>query len=54
VTTTTSAAEGATQVELSLGLDGVSLVLGDFNVPTNCLNPTLVGISAHFPVAPSE
>lgn len=46
----TAVTEGADEVEFGLGLDGVSLLLGDFNVPLDCLGPTLVGFSASFPV----
>jgi len=54
VATTTTVVESADEVELSLGLDGVSLLLGDFHAPTDCLGPTLVGFSARFPVGPPE
>lgn len=54
VTTTASVNEDANEVELGLGLDGVSLLMGDFQVPSDCLAPTLVGFSARFPVEPSE
>jgi hypothetical protein len=50
----TAATKGAREVEFGLGLDQVSLLLGDFNVPTDCLGPTLVGFTARFPVEPSE
>jgi hypothetical protein len=50
-TTTTTVNEGADLVELTLGLDQVSLVLGDFQVPTDCVGPTLVGTTAGFPVS---
>jgi len=50
VTTTASVNEDANEVELGLGLDGVSLLMGDFLVPSDCLGPTLVGFSARFPV----
>ncbi len=43
---------GATEMSFSLGLDGVSLILGDFEVPSDCLSPTLVGFEASFPVEP--
>lgn len=46
----TTVSEGANEVELGLGQ--VSLVLGDFDVPTECLGPTLVGFVASFPVGP--
>jgi len=54
VTVTTTVIEGADEVDLGLGLDGVSLLLGDFQVPTDCLGPTLVGFFARFPVGPPE
>jgi len=54
VTTTVSVDEDASEVELGLGLDGVSLLMGDFQVPSGCLAPSLVGFSARFPVEPSE
>jgi hypothetical protein len=54
VTVTTTVIEGADAVELGLGLDEVSLVLGDFQVPTDCLSPTLVGFFARFPVGPPQ
>ena len=41
--------EGADEVDLGLSLDGVSLLLGDFQVPTDCLGPTLVGFFAMSP-----
>ena len=46
--------QGADEVELGLGLDQVSLVLGSFNMPTDCLGPTLVGFTARLPVEPPE
>jgi hypothetical protein len=53
VTIATTVIEGADEVELGLGLEQLSLVLGDFQVPTECLSPTLVGFTARFPVEPS-
>jgi len=50
----TAATEGAGEVEFGLGLDQVSLLLGDFDVPTDCLGPSLVGFTARFPVEPSD
>jgi hypothetical protein len=50
----TTVIEGADEVEFGLGLDQVSLLLGDFDVPTDCLGPSLVGFTARFPVEPSE
>jgi hypothetical protein len=52
VTTTVSLDEDTIEVELGLSLDMLSFVLGDFDVPTECESPTLVGFSASFPVAP--
>jgi hypothetical protein len=46
----TAVTEGADEVEFGLALDGVSLLLGDFDVPLDCLGPSLVGFSASFPV----
>ena len=54
VAVATRVIEGADHVELGLGLEQVSLLLGDFLVPTDCLGPTLVGFSARFPVEPPE
>lgn len=54
VTTTVSVDDGATEVELGLGLDGISLQMGDFQVPSDCLSPTLVGFTARFPLVPSR
>jgi len=54
VVTTTSVDEDALEVELGLSLDGVSLLMGDFQVPSGCLGPTLVGFTARFPVVPSR
>jgi hypothetical protein len=54
VTITTAATEGAKEVELGLGLEQVSLLLGDFLMPDDCLGPTLVGFSTRFPVEPPE
>jgi hypothetical protein len=42
--------EDAEEVELGLELDRVSLVLGDFEVPMDCLSPTLVGFTVRFPI----
>jgi hypothetical protein len=49
-TAPTTASEGSTEVELGLLLDGISIVLGDFHVPDDCIEPSLVGSSASFPV----
>ncbi|KPK15134.1 MAG: hypothetical protein AMJ62_10330 [Myxococcales bacterium SG8_38] len=53
ITTTSSAEQGADQVELRLTMDQISLVLGDFEVPVECLAPTLVGFSVRFAVTPA-
>ena len=31
-------------------LSGISLALGDFNIPVDCLGPSLVGVVLRFPV----
>lgn len=46
----TAVTEGADEVEFGLALNQVSLLLGDFDVPLDCLGPSLVGFSASFPV----
>ena len=53
VSVPTLANANAEEVELGLVLDGVSMVLGDARVPTDCLGPTLVGSSVRFPVQPA-
>ncbi len=52
VAVTSAAAEGATEVELGLSLDQISLVLGDSDVPADCAGPSLVGPSVRYPVEP--
>jgi len=52
-TVTTTVAEGVDSVEFGLGLNQVSLLLGDFQVLTDCLGPTLTGSSARSVVEPS-
>ncbi len=42
--------EEADEVEFGLSIEQVSMQLGDFNVPFDCLGPALVGFSASFPV----
>jgi hypothetical protein len=54
VVATTTVAAGASRVELGLRTDQLSMVLGDFEVPTDCLGPTLVGFTARFAVRPSN
>jgi len=50
VTTVTTITEAADQVKLGRGLHQLSLLLGDFLVPSDCLGPTLGGLSGGFPV----
>lgn len=50
VITTTTAAGDANEVELGLNLDGLVLLMGDFQIPSGCVDPTLVGFSVGFPV----
>ncbi len=50
VTATATVMPAATEVVFGLTFDGVSLALGDFNVPSNCISPSLVGIDVTFPV----
>ena len=52
VTTATTADDDASEVTLSLSLDGLLLLMGDFQMPTNCIDPTLVGFSVAFDVRP--
>jgi hypothetical protein len=49
-TMTSATQTDATEVELGIRLDQVSLVLGDFHIPNDCENPTLAGPSARFRV----
>jgi len=49
-TAPTTPGEGSAEVELGLLLDGISILLGDFQVPDDCVEPSLVGSSASFPV----
>lgn len=55
VVTATSAVEGATEVELGLDrLDQLSFVLGDFQMPNDCISPALDGFTTRYSVEPSE
>jgi hypothetical protein len=47
---TTTVNGGMRKVEFGLFLGGISLVLGDLDVPEDCLGTSLVGFSASFPV----
>jgi len=54
VTITSTPDEGTERVELGLtSMSQISLILGDFGVPTDCLSPTLVGFAAELPVEPA-
>lgn len=53
VTTTSTVVGNAQEVVVGLGLGQVSLVLGEFEVPRDCLRPELVGFSTRFPVTPA-
>ncbi len=52
VTIATNVNEGADQVEFAQGLDQVSLVLGDVELPADCPGATLTGFTVVFPVGP--
>jgi hypothetical protein len=52
VTVTSKAVAGANEVTFDLRFAGISLALGDFNIPTDCLGPSLVGVVVRFPVNP--
>lgn len=54
VTTATTAIEGAQELEVGLQFDQIALMLGDFDVTADCLNPTIVGSSARFSVTPAD
>jgi hypothetical protein len=51
VDTTMLIDEDADELELGLALDGIILLLGDFQMPSDCLSPTLVGFGVTFDVA---
>ena len=53
VTTTATVDGDADQVELGLGLDGLFFMMGDFEVPTDCVDPTLVGFTVSYEVRPA-
>ena len=50
VTATTTVAPSANDVTFRLTFGGISIVLGDFSIPEDCLSPSLVGQPAGFPV----
>jgi hypothetical protein len=50
VTITSTANPGARDVELGLAMEQMSIRLGPFNMPTDCLGPSLVGFTVRFPV----
>lgn len=49
-TATSNVASGAREVTYSLPIGGVSLELGDFHIPSDCLGLSLVGVVMTFPV----
>lgn len=51
VTATSDAAADASEVAFGLDFDGISLILGDFSIPTSCLDRSLVGVPVRFPVS---
>jgi hypothetical protein len=51
VTATSYATPGTREVTFGLQFGGISLALGDFNVPKDCLSPALVGIALALPVS---
>ena len=50
VTTTSNATSEAMEVAFTLEFEGISLVLGDFNIPADCVGPSLAGVAVRFPV----
>lgn len=52
VTVTVSAAPDATEVVFGLAFSGISFDLGDFDIPSDCVDPSLRGSPARFPVSP--
>jgi hypothetical protein len=50
VTVTSYATPGTTEVAFDLEFDGISFALGDFQIPMDCLGPSLVGVVLRFPV----
>jgi hypothetical protein len=52
MTATANADPGARMVAFRLRTDGISLVLGTFNIPMNCFSPSLFGPALEFPVSP--
>lgn len=54
VTVTSVPTEGADQVELGISLSEISLLLGDFQIPEDCVSPTLAGQAAAYPILPGD
>lgn len=54
VTTTSTVVGNAQEVVVGLGLGQLSLVLGEFELPRDCLRPELIGFSTRFPVNPAQ
>jgi len=53
-TATSSVIGNAREVEIGLSLEQVSLVLGNFELPDDCIRPGLIGFSVLFPVVPGD
>lgn len=53
VTTSATVDGDANEVQLGLGLDGLFFMFGDFEIPTDCVDPTLVGFAVSFEVGPA-
>jgi hypothetical protein len=54
IVTTSATVDGdANEVQLGLGLDGLFFMLGDFEIPTDCVDPTLVGFAVSFEIGPA-
>jgi hypothetical protein len=52
VTASSNALPGVREVTFGLQFGGISLALGDFNIPTDCFGPSLVGVELILPVDP--
>jgi len=52
VTATANATSEAMEVVFGLNFGGISLVLGDFNIPSDCVDLSLGGVAVSFPVGP--
>jgi hypothetical protein len=54
VTIASMADPGANEVELGLAMEQMSIRLGPFDMPTDCIGPSLVGFTARFAVVSSQ